>query len=342
MALVLRGLSEIVQHKRTVYVSSAVKNVFFRGRKLVLDLGEQESVTPLENLRRFVIQGKPSFDSAVLYTLLKEDIPVDWLDRFGRPMGILAPLDHGDGALRLLQACFCASANNALELARNVICAKIDNVADLIRRRESMPRGWKSARSRAEMARNFEELRGAEGYAARMFFGLWQNWLAPFPWQGRIPYPAPDPVNSLLSLGYGLLHNRLASALRHYGLDPRQGFFHASRGRHCALASDLMEDMRYAVDSTVLQMVGRHQVRPEDFAMRGERCVLAGQDAFKRVFESFENMFSREWAYSNDLQGTRSFISLNDRIDDTAERFCQHIRGKEQYMPFRRELWATA
>ena len=76
--------------------------------------------------------------------------------------------------------------------------------------------------------------------------------------------------------------------------------------------------------------------------MRGERCVLAGQDAFKRVFECFENMFSREWAYSNDLQGTRAYISLNDRIYDTAELFCQHIRGKEQYMPFRRDLWATA
>lgn len=342
MALALHTLAGRLQRRHTVYVSSCAKDVFLRGRKLVLVLEDEERETPLEELRRFVLLGKPSFGSAVLYVLLREGVPVDWLDRFGRPLGLLTPVDHGDGAIRLEQARFSTSPADTLALARKVICAKIDNVADLIRRREPMPSGWKFTRARAEAAQSSTALRSAEAQAARLFFGLWHNWLDPFSWQGRRPYPAPDPVNALLSLGYGLLHNRLASALRHYGLDPRQGFFHVGRGRHCALASDLMEDMRFAVDSTVLKLIGTRQVKPEDFTMRGERCVLAGQDTFKLVFESFERMFAQEWACLEEGQNTRTCISLNERIDETAEGFCRHILGESQYQPFRRGLWATA
>ena len=150
MALAVHDLAGRLQRRHTVYVSSFVKDVFLRGRKLVLALEDEERETPLEELRRFVLLGKPSFGSAVLYVLLREGVPVDWLDRFGRPLGLLTPVDHGDGAIRLEQARFSTSPADTLALARKVICAKIDNVADLIRRREPMPSGWKFTRARAE------------------------------------------------------------------------------------------------------------------------------------------------------------------------------------------------
>ena len=186
-----------------------------------------------------------------------------------------------------------------------------------------------------------EGLRGAEGMAARLFFGLWDKWCGNFPWQGRKAYPAPDPVNMLLSLGYGLLHNRVLSSLRHYGLDPRQGFFHVGRGRHCALASDLMEDLRYTVDSTVLRLVRGTKVKPEDFVMRGSRCVFADRDAFRLVLESFERMFCRQWACVSTPRQENRRISLNDRIDEASAAFCRHVKGEEAYQPFRRTLWGT-
>ena len=272
---------------------------------------------------------------------MRADIPVDWLDRFGRPLGALTSLRTDDGAVRLAQEKFCASPA-ALQLARQVIAAKMDNVAGLMRRRGGLPTGWTTVRRRADTAPTADNLRGAEGMAARLFFGLWGKWCGKFSWQGRKAYPAPDPVNMLLSLGYGLLHNRVLSSLRHYGLDPRQGFFHVGRGRHCALASDLMEDLRYAVDSTVLRLVRGTKVRPEDFAMRGSRCVLVGREAFGLVLENFERMFCRQWACASADREERGRISLNDRIDEASAAFCRHIRGEAAYQPFRRTAWGTA
>ena len=231
MSLALRSLAERLQRRRTIYVSSATKEIFFRGRSLVLhqEGEEEESVIPIEELRRFVVLGRPAFDGGVLYGLLRAAVPVDWLDRFGRPLGALTPFRTDDGAVRLAQEKFCASPA-ALRLARQVIGAKMDNVAGLMRRRGGLPPGWTAARRGADTARTADGLRGAEGMAARLFFGLWGAWCGKFPWQGRKAYPAPDPVNMLLSLGYGLLHNRVLSSLRHHGLDPRQGFFHVGRG----------------------------------------------------------------------------------------------------------------
>ena len=60
MSLVLHSLSDRLQRRRTVYVSSAMKAVFFRGRSLVLQrVEEEETVIPLAELRRFVVLGVP-------------------------------------------------------------------------------------------------------------------------------------------------------------------------------------------------------------------------------------------------------------------------------------------
>ena len=136
MSLALRSLAERLQRRRTIYVSSATKEIFFRGRSLVLhqEGEEEESVIPIEELRRFVVLGRPAFDGGVLYGLLRAAVPVDWLDRFGRPLGALTPFRTDDGAVRLAQEKFCASPA-ALRLARQVIGAKMDNVAGLMRRR---------------------------------------------------------------------------------------------------------------------------------------------------------------------------------------------------------------
>lgn len=341
MSVTINKLSERLQERRTLYISSSADSILLRGSKLVVVQGETERVFPFASLRRVVLLGKPSFDCSILYALLRASIPVDWLDRFGRPMGEITSLDMGDGGIRLKQAQFCASGR-ALELARDIIVAKIENTSGLARRRAKLPPMFWAARTRALNADSNDGLRGAEGTAARAYFSLWGEWTTPFSWSGRKPYPAPDPVNMLLSLGYGLLHNRLSSALRSYGLDPRQGFFHVGRGTHCALASDLMEDMRFAVDATVLKLVKSGRLSQSDFRMNGNRCVTANNEAFSLVFDAFERMFCREWACVDRDGNTGARCTLNDRIDLCAESFCDHIRGKDDYLAFRRTQWATA
>ena len=69
----------------------------------------------------------------------------------------------------------------------------------------------------------------------------------------------------MLSFGYTLLYNHVSAALTTAGLDPRIGLMHRGRGRHHALASDLVEEMRWLVEALAWSLVARRQVKPDDF-----------------------------------------------------------------------------
>ena len=51
------------------------------------------------------------------------------------------------------------------------------------------------------------------------------------------------------------------------GLLPGHGFYHQSRGRHAALASDLMEPFRHLVEGTAMAQINRRQLRDTDFVL---------------------------------------------------------------------------
>lgn len=88
---------------------------------------------------------------------------------------------------------------------------------------------------------------------------------------GRKRRPPPDPVNSLLSLGYTLLTYEAFSAISAVGLDPYIGFFHGDVYGRPSLALDIMEELRPAVvDLLVLGAVNRGRLREEDFEIGEE------------------------------------------------------------------------
>jgi CRISPR-associated protein Cas1 len=87
----------------------------------------------------------------------------------------------------------------------------------------------------------------------------------------RARRPPPDPVNSLLGLGYTLLTEAMMTALEVVGLDPYIGFFHADKYGRPALALDLIEEFRApVVDSLVLTLVNKRMLGPEDFEAAGD------------------------------------------------------------------------
>lgn len=331
-----KPLSHMLESRTTLYFSRHAGEVAVRGKNLViLREGETETRFALDGIRRVVLLGHANVDTFVLYRLMRHGIAVDWLDIFGRPLGQLLSLD--DTADRSLAGQVAFRQNPAsLELARLLLLAKFDNCREVIRRRVTQNPAWRERRTAIGVAADAEHLRGAEGFAAREYFSCWKGLLHQFQWRGRHPHPAPDPVNMLLSLGYGLLHNRLSSALRHAGLNPRMGFFHMNRGRHCALASDLMEPFRAIVDATVLRLIGWNEIRPDQFVLKGGRCVCADNKVFSKLLLAFERMFSREHTFypsQTDIHAGHKH-SVNDALDILAESFAAHISaGSACFLP---------
>lgn len=325
-------LKVFCERKTTIYLDWRAPGVALRGRNLVIGADtEDERVFPLLEIRRLVLIGKVNLPSLILYGLLRQGIPTDWLDVFGKPLGQMLSSNEETHFFMDFQQEF-ATSGQALELAKRLLLAKVDNCHEIIRRRAAVPGRWREERAALCKAEDFDSLRGYEGICARSYFSLWQGELHKFPWHGRQAHPAPDPVNMLLSLGYSLLYNRLASALHSVGLNPRCGFFHQRRGSHAALASDLMEPLRAFVDAAVLNMLRRQEVAPENFRVLNGRCVCSERGIFSKILTVFEEMFETEHILfiSPEDSELKITAALNNFLDDLAASFALHIRQNGQ------------
>ncbi len=92
-----------------------------------------------------------------------------------------------------------------------------------------------------------------------------------------------DPLNSLLSFGYSLLTNKVASAVQLVGFDHFVGYLHSSFYGRPALALDLMEEFRpVIVDSVVLTLLNNRMLTPDDFVI--ELGAYRLKDERRKVF----------------------------------------------------------
>jgi CRISP-associated protein Cas1 len=104
-----------------------------------------------------------------------------------------------------------------------------------------------------------DEARGAllnaEGRGAALYWEGIKRMVPDFP--GREGRGATDLVNSLLNYGYGILYNRILSAVTRAGLDPFAGYVHTDRPGKPSLVLDLIEEFRGpVVDRAVLGALG--------------------------------------------------------------------------------------
>src|SRR5581483_7676147 len=101
-------------------------------------------------------------------------------------------------------------------------------------------------------------------------------------------FPAPDPINALLSFGYTLLLTELAGAIRQVGLDPYLGALHSLDPARPSLALDLEEPFRpLAIDRPVFAAVVAGRFDTGHFVREGERALLtaAGRAIFFTLYE---------------------------------------------------------
>lgn len=141
-----------------------------------------------------------------------------------------------------------------MDIARELVVAKVANQATILRRFGGMPAVVKRLRSAtrlASTATSTGQLFGIEGRAAAEYFAGFPGLLAPgvdagvaesFP--GRVGRGATDPLNIALNYRYGMLLSEVIRAVLACGLDPHAGVLHSSGRNKPALALDLMEEFR--------------------------------------------------------------------------------------------------
>lgn len=268
------------------------------GQVRVEQAGRTVERLPQQQVERVLLLGGVGLSTGFLNFALARRVPVTFLSQDGHYKGRLDSGGLRDVASRLAQARGLADLDWRLSVAKPLVCAKIAGERHLLQR---IARNAPDARittavaSLKTLAASVEEqqtlptLMGIEGAAARVYFGALPAALRrPMPFRGRSRRPPRDPVNALLSLGYGLLTAEIIGALFGVGLDPQIGIFHSSRGRMPALAEDLLELFRAPVaDSLALALVNLGVLQEKDFTLHEDGGVLLSQDALKVYFRHY-------------------------------------------------------
>jgi CRISPR-associated protein Cas1 len=242
-----------------------------RGEQLVVSVkGEEVRKIPGQQVRAIYCYGAIQMTAQAVETCLDLGIDVSYFSPAGRFIGLLRGLPASGVDARRGQYRLFELPGVRLQLAREVIRAKIHNQRVMLMRNGDVPERvsllMANFRDATESARDMTELLGIEGNAAAIYFEQFESMLKQrqdwkFDWRGRNRRPPRDPVNALLSLGYSMLAKELTGVCYGVGLDPFLGFMHQPRYGRPALALDLMEEFRPLIaDSVAISLVNRGEL----------------------------------------------------------------------------------
>ncbi|MBI2925088.1 MAG: CRISPR-associated endonuclease Cas1 [Verrucomicrobia bacterium] len=268
-----------------------------RGDQLLVSVkGEDVRKIPGQQVRAIYCYGAVQITAQAVETCLDLGIDVSYFSPAGRFLGLLRALPASGVDARRGQYRLFELPGVRLQLAREVIRAKIHNQRVMLMRNGDVPErvlklmvGFRDA---TERAHDMTELLGIEGTAAALYFERFESMLKQredwkFDWRGRNRRPPRDPVNALLSLGYSMLAKELTGVCHAVGLDPFLGFMHQPRYGRPALALDLMEEFRPLVaDSVAISLVNRGELGPEDF-IRSANGTFLNDAGRKRFWEAW-------------------------------------------------------
>jgi CRISPR-associated protein Cas1 len=260
-----------------VYVKTQGARIVKEGRHLLVKKGDGIYHTLFTyKLKQLLLFGNIEITHNAMCQLMRNNIDTVFLTRYGRYLGRLAPVESKNVFLHKKQYQLLEDSDFGLRMARSIVAGKLGNMATLllrIKRTRKQPFVGQLAGSindllpKLAQADNIDSARGYEGRGSAIFFeGLRYGFLEDTGFRKRVRRPPTDPVNSVLSLLYTFLMNRVYAAVRIAGLDPYPGFLHSIDYGRYSLVLDLMEEFRSIIAETLtLSMFNLKILQQDDF-----------------------------------------------------------------------------
>ncbi|MDO9461711.1 MAG: type I-C CRISPR-associated endonuclease Cas1c [Alphaproteobacteria bacterium] len=298
----------------TVYVTTRGASLRKDGENLVVEAdGVERGRVPLHMLASVVLFGGIYVSPALMQACAAAGITFVLLDRIGRFQARIEGPVTGNVLLRRAQY---RASDLPDEIVRSIVLGKVSNQRAVLMRSlrdygaemsDTARTGLTAATQRmahilrrvSRGADSLDILRGAEGEAAALYFGVFNHLIrspdAEFRFIGRSRRPPLDPTNALLSFLYTLLTHDCRSAAESVGLDPAVGFLHRDRPGRPGLALDLMEELRPVLaDRLVLSLINRRQLRARDFETQDSGAVFLTDEARKTVLTAWQERKKQE------------------------------------------------
>lgn len=256
---------------------------------------------PLHNLQMIVSFSYSGATPALMGACAERDIGMCFCTPRGKFLARTVGISRGNVLLRRQQYRIADDPAASCTIARSMLFGKLYNARWSMERtrRDHGPRIddacfenacgiHKELLPQILEAKDLNSLRGLEGAAANVYFGVFDQMILrqkeQFFFRGRSRRPPMDNTNAMLSFAYSLLANDCASALESVGLDAYVGFLHRDRPGRASLSLDLMEELRPCMaDRFVLTAINNRLLSGEDFVRR-ESGAVQMTDVGRRKF----------------------------------------------------------
>ena len=292
----------------TLYVTSENSYLALDGENVVVFENKTElGRVPLHNLEEIVSFGYRGTSPALMGACVDRNISLCYLTPQGKFLARISGEIKGNVILRERQYASKNDDEVSLEIAKNCILGKVYN-ARWVLERAVRDHGFqidvdrvknasvflKESLMRIQNAESKEQLRGYEGEAASIYFGVFDELILQqkrdFVFRGRNKRPPLDNVNALLSFVYTLLTNNITSALESVGLDPYAGYLHTLRPGRASLSLDMIEELRpILADRFVLTLINKKIVTGKNFSVKENGAVLMDDELRKKVLTEWQN-----------------------------------------------------
>ena len=292
----------------TLYVTSENSYLSLDGENIVVFEDKKEvGRLPLHNLEGIVSFGYRGTSPALMGACADRNISLCYVTPQGKFLARVTGKIKGNVILRQQQYESSRDKEISLSIAKNCITGKIYNARWVLERAvrdhslqintDQVKKASVHLKQSLEHIRNSqskEQLRGYEGEAASIYFGVFNELILQqkkdFVFCGRNKRPPLDNINAMLSFVYTLLTNQIASALECVGLDPYIGYLHTERPGRVSLALDLIEELRAPLaDRFVLSLINKKVITRKNFKTKENGAVIMDDEARKRLLTEWQN-----------------------------------------------------
>lgn len=279
-----------------VYVTNQGSEIVKEGSHLKVQKDSSVQIIFTHKTTQLVLIGNVKISHLALVQLMRFSIDTVFLSFSGKYLGRLSLEEPKNIFLRKKQFLLADDRNFCLKVAKSIVIGKVSNLITILMRiqrtkKENVVKD-KAKQIRnlldgIEKAENVDSLRGYEGRASAIYFSALQyGFVEDFGFVHRVRRPPTDPVNSLLSLLYTFLMNRVYTAVRLAYLDPYLGVLHTLDYGRYSLILDLMEEFRpIIVDTLVMSLFNLRMLTKDSFEIEistpmeeaeneGEECDL--------------------------------------------------------------------
>ncbi len=284
----------------TLYINTENAYLSLDGENIVIQADEETlGRIPIHTIEGIVAFSYIGASPALMGKCAEMNKSLVFMKPSGRFLAKVTGKSYGNILLRREQYRICDDAERSLNIAKNMISAKLANCSAVLSRAvrdhelridtekfRQTAENLKNSSALAYKGMDADSLRGLEGECAARYFSVFDDMILQqkedFYFKSRSRRPPMDNVNAMLSFSYSLLTSICVSALEAVGLDPYAGFFHTERPGRCSLALDLMEEFRAPfADRFVLTLINKKIIIAGDFIEKENGGILLTDDARK-------------------------------------------------------------